>query len=179
MLAEGDPRPMPPPHDNPTGEVTITQAPDVVPDEITQQIQTTPESRRAKGSRASRPAHEEVARQVVHAPVSATTDEMDAWPTQSLTGDDFEAGNDEQTRVGELAYQASAQMAPIDPPEPDSRFAADPALRHSQAVRVVVWRGPDGVRVAPYGTTVNAIGVDAMLVALDPNADLATWLSRK
>ena len=175
MLAEGDPRPMPPPS-HATGEVTITQG---VPDEITQQIQTTPEPRRAKGSRASKPAQEEIAREVVHAPVAATTDEMDSWPTQSLVGDDFDAGNDEQTRVGELAYQANAQMAAVDPPSFQESARANPELRHSQAVRVVVWRGPDGVRVAPYGTTVNAIGVDALLVALDPNADLATWLSRK
>jgi hypothetical protein len=49
----------------------------------------------------------------------------------------------------------------------------------SQAVRVVVWRGADGVHVAPAGTQVTAIGVEAVLVALDPVADLAAWLSNK
>jgi hypothetical protein len=46
-------------------------------------------------------------------------------------------------------------------------------------MRVVVWRGPDGVHVAPHGTSVAAITVDAMLVALDPSADLASWLAKK
>ena len=53
-----------------------------------------------------------------------------------------------------------------------------PELSSTQAIRVVVWRAADGVHVAPYGTTVNAIGVDAMLVALDPAADLAAWLTK-
>jgi hypothetical protein len=46
-------------------------------------------------------------------------------------------------------------------------------------VRVVVWRAADGVHVAPHGTTVSAISVDAMLVALDPTADLFAWLKGK
>jgi hypothetical protein len=46
-------------------------------------------------------------------------------------------------------------------------------------MRVIVWRGPDGVHVAPQGTTVSAITVDALLVALDPSADLASWLVKK
>ncbi|HVH45296.1 MAG TPA: hypothetical protein VM925_23245 [Labilithrix sp.] len=46
----------------------------------------------------------------------------------------------------------------------------------SQAVRVVVWRDANGVHVAPAGTTVSAITVDAVLVALEPNADLTAWL---
>lgn len=147
------------------GDVTITQA----PEEITQQIQTEPKRRRA-----SKPAAEET-HDVVHAPVSATTDEMDAWPTQSLVGDNFDS--DEKTRIGEPAYQQIAErLAEAEAPRPAREQTT---LLASQAVRVVVWRGPDGVRVAPYGTTVNAIGVDAILVALDPNADLATWLSRK
>jgi len=159
------------------GDPTIIQ-PSIVqpapPDEVTQEIRIPEGSKRR--ARASKPSPEEVTGEVVHAPVAATTDEMDSWPTQSITGVSFNE-NDELTRIGEPAYQATAQASAADStPEP---ARADPALRHSQAVRVVVWRGPDGVRVAPYGTTVNAIGVDALLVALDPNADLATWLSRK
>jgi hypothetical protein len=46
-------------------------------------------------------------------------------------------------------------------------------------VRVVVWRGEGGVHIAPHGTTVTAISVDALLVALDPSADLSSWLSNK
>ena len=44
------------------------------------------------------------------------------------------------------------------------------------ANRITLWRDQDGVRVAPAGTTVAAISVDAMLVALDPTADLSAWL---
>jgi hypothetical protein len=61
------------------------------------------------------------------------------------------------------------------PPPPQSNVQ----LHASQAIRVVVWRGADGVHVAPYGTTVTAISVEAILVALDPAADLTAWLSGK
>jgi hypothetical protein len=47
----------------------------------------------------------------------------------------------------------------------------------SQAVRVVVWRDGSGVHVAPAGTVVSAITVDAVLVALEPSTDLTAWLS--
>lgn len=53
----------------------------------------------------------------------------------------------------------------------------DPEITTSQAVRVVVWRDANGVHVAPAGTVVSAITVDAVLVALEPNADLTAWLS--
>jgi len=103
------------------------------------------------------------------------TDEMDAWPTQSREGDDLSDPADEKTRIGVPAYEASAKLitegtlAPIE----------SPALRPSQALRVVVWRAADGVHVAPAGTRVGAITVEALLVALDPAADLASWLSSK
>ena len=61
--------------------------------------------------------------------------------------------------------------------EPDDRD--DRSLRASQALRVVVWRGADGLHVAPRGTRVAAISVDAILVALDPLTDLAGWLADK
>ena len=80
---------------------------------------------------------------------------------------------EDRTRIGTPAYRE---------PEPEPSLRAPVAvrgLRASQAVRVVVWRGPDGVHVAPHGTTVNAISVDAMLVALDPSADLSAWLANK
>jgi hypothetical protein len=101
---------------------------------------------------------------------------MDAWPTQSLVGDDLADPADEKTRIGVPAYEASARLAT----EPSGmRRPEDPALRPSQALRVVVWRAADGVHVAPHGTRVSAISVDAVLVALDPAADLAAWLSGK
>jgi hypothetical protein len=55
----------------------------------------------------------------------------------------------------------------------------DPAIQTSQAVRVVVWRDANGVHVAPAGTVISAITVDAVLVALEPNADLTAWLSAR
>ena len=55
----------------------------------------------------------------------------------------------------------------------------DPAIQTTQAVRVVVWRDASGVHVAPAGTVVSAITVDAVLVALEPSADLTAWLTQK
>jgi hypothetical protein len=106
--------------------------------------------------------------------------------------DEEDEGPEEKTRIGVPAYEASAKKVTDDAKEPEverpetSMFrprvagqADAPSLLTAQAVRVVVWRGPDGVRVAPYGTKVSAIAVDAILVALDPTADLADWLTEK
>jgi hypothetical protein len=129
------------------------------------------------------PDRETVPGDVVRAALAVQTEEMDAWPTQSLVGDDLADPPDEKTRIGVPAYEASAKLAseasvaPLTPVPP--RGSADPALRPSQAIRVVVWRAADGVHVAPHGTRVAAISVDAVLVALDPTADLAAWLSGK
>lgn len=169
-------------------------------DEVTQV--TTPAAvpvvARRRG-RSSRPPQEEVVRQaqMPTAPVAfppparlepPTPAEMDAWPTQSSSGElplppsPDSTGNmpdpDEKTRIGVPAYDpnAPAPAAPASTPV----VVEDPSIRHSQAVRVVVWRGPDGrVHVAPHGTRVNAITVDAVLVALDPSADLTAWLTGK
>jgi hypothetical protein len=62
---------------------------------------------------------------------------------------------------------------------PASVAPHDPGILTSQAVRVVVWRDAAGVHVAPAGTVVSAITVDAVLVALEPNADLTAWLSQR
>lgn len=107
--------------------------------------------------------------------IAQRTDEMDAWPTQSREGDDLGDPSDEKTRIGVPAYEASAKLitegtlAPLE----------SAALRPSQALRVVVWRAADGVHVAPAGTRIGAITVEAVLVALDPAADLASWLSNR
>ena len=128
------------------------------------------------------PERETLPGDVVRAGLGAQTEEMDAWPTQSLVGDDLADPPDEKTRIGVPAYEASAKLAS----EASTVALAsaplasqDPALRPSQAIRVVVWRAADGVHVAPHGTRVAAISVDAVLVALDPSADLAAWLSGK
>jgi hypothetical protein len=95
---------------------------------------------------------------------------------RALLEDDLAEGPEEKTRIGVPAYQAGA-MAAADAPVPAR--VADPSLRPCQAMRVIVWRATDGVHVAPQGTHVSAIAVDAILVALDPAADLAAWLSKK
>lgn len=55
----------------------------------------------------------------------------------------------------------------------------DPGIVTTQAIRVVVWRDGNGVHLAPEGTVVSAIKVSAVLVALEPNADLTAWLSER
>ena len=68
-------------------------------------------------------------------------------------------------------------------PAPESRAPAvgvhDPEIQTSQAVRVVVWRDGTGVRIAPAGTVVSSITIDAVLVVLEPSADLTAWLSQR
>ena len=152
-------------------EVTIRAA----ENEVTQMVQVPEPRRRGR----SKPAPEEIAPPappppIVHEPVSTTTDEMDSWPTQSLSGDDDFDDDKERTRIGAPAYQETVLRASERPPA----APVQPELSSTQAIRVVVWRAADGVHVAPYGTTVNAIGVDAMLVALDPAADLTAWLTK-
>ncbi len=116
-------------------------------------------------------------------PASARTDDIDAWPTQTKLPhdegdpDDTHDAPDEKTRIGVPAYEASAKMATEAQSTPS--LDEEPPLRAAQAIRVVVWRTAEGVRVAPHGTQVNAITVDAVLVALDPGADLVAWLSGK
>jgi hypothetical protein len=141
--------------------------PPVVPDnEVTQEVRVPPAweaPRRAPAEIVATPA------------APPATDEIDAWPTQSLAATDLDNEQDELTRIGEPAYVAGTEtLAAVAPAKP-----AKDDLHPSQAVRVVVWRSADGVHVAPHGTTVNAIVVEAMLVALDPAADLAAWLAKR
>jgi hypothetical protein len=169
--------------------------PDVVisrpPDEATQQmeVQQPPAPGVARRrARASKPAPEEAAVPDTAPPtpldagIAATegvspvppdtpsTDDMDAWPTQAMgtAALDSASPGDEKTRIGVPAYQPAAADTDEVP------------LYASQAVRVIVWRTADGgVRIAPSGTSVSAISVEAILVALDPSADLAAWLTGK
>ena len=130
-------------------------------------------------SRASKPAADETSDGEVETltPARAAAavarslgGDPDQWPTQALAGDELD--DVEHTRIGTPAYQASAQKASARPPNPI-------AMHTSQAVRVLVWRTAEGVHVAPAGTAVSAIAVEAVLVALDPTADLAAWLTSK
>ena len=69
------------------------------------------------------------------------------------------------------AVASSINTRPLEP--------HDSGIITSQAVRVVVWRDGNGVHVAPAGTVVSAITVDAVLVVLEPHIDLTAWLSPK
>jgi hypothetical protein len=96
---------------------------------------------------------------------------MDAWPTQQMEG----------SALADLASEMGRPAPPSVPraSSPPGRPTATSAGATTQAVRVVVWRSPDGVRVAPLGTAVPAPAVEAILVALDPSADLTAWLARR
>lgn len=128
--------------------------------------------------------------------------EVDAWPTEAMSGaelpGDLTSFDRERTRIGAPAYQPpppehtavgdvnelrramdAAPNAAADGAGIDRVVEAASGLRVSQAVRVVVWSDGAGVHVAPAGTTVTAITVEALLVAVDPSADLSAWLSKK
>jgi hypothetical protein len=96
--------------------------------------------------------------------------EADLWPTESMGQTELDALGDvygqERTRIGSLPYRPEAVDAP-------------PAIsfRASQAVHVIVWRAPDGtLRIAPKGTSVSAVTIEALLVAPGPDVDLVAWL---
>ena len=123
-----------------------------------------------------------------------TTDEWDAMATQNLTGDELPPPSvgARKTSVGpapqdfKATATAFAKPSAVKPgvstaPAAPSRAAEphDPGVVTTQAVRVVLWRDGNGVHVAPAGTVVSAITVDAVLVALDSNADLTAWLTQK
>ncbi len=143
--------------------------PVAIDNEVTQEVRVPP------GWEARRVAPAEVVVTPAAPPVAPATDEIDAWPTRSLASADLDREPDELTRIGEPAYVAGTASFAAEPPA----NAAAHDLQASQAVRVVVWRSADGVHVAPHGTKVNAIAVEAMLVALDPSADLAAWLAER
>jgi hypothetical protein len=101
--------------------------------------------------------------EVIHTP------DPDAWPTESMGQTELDALSDvygqERTRIGALPYRPEA--------EDDA-----PSFRASQAVHVIVWREADGtLRVAPRGTAVSAVTIEALLVAPSPDVDLLAWLS--
>lgn len=127
-----------------------------------------------KRSRNSKPSADETAQGPQTSRQPSVAEEIDAWPTQTLAGDDFD-DEAQHTRIGTPAYRETAKKASARPPA----MGIPGPLVMSQAVRVIVWREADGVHVAPAGTQVTAISVEAVLVAMDPGADLAAWLSNK
>jgi len=113
-------------------------------------------------------------------PRGSVTDEWDAQPTQSLSRAELDSITNEHSLPQRMIGKGKDLLPPLetsrgqlpDPmdSEPGSHIAA------TQAVRVLLWRDADGVHVAPSGTVVSAIAVDAILVALSPSVDLSAWL---
>lgn len=117
-------------------------------------------------ARRSPTAEDQTDAEVERPPVG--TAEADAWPTEAMDQTALDALADvygqERTRIGALPYTPSAE-------------AEEPSFRASQAVQVVVWRAPDGtLRIAPKGTVVSAVTIEALLVAPGPDVDLLAWL---
>jgi hypothetical protein len=115
--------------------------------------------------------------------------EWDASPTQNLTGEELAERMNDGDRVSDgdrqtaFAVQsvipASTSSVAPPPPRPPQSTVHDPEIQTSQAVRVVVWRDGNGVHIAPAGTVVSSITIDAVLVVLEPTADLTAWLSQR
>jgi len=113
-----------------------------------------------------------------------SAEEWDASPTQNLTGDDLGDRMDEGDRKTAFAMPAAPSAAATSSAAPPPARVAqntvhDPEIQTSQAVRVVVWRDGNGVHIAPAGTVVSSITIDAVLVVLEPTADLTAWLSQR
>lgn len=105
--------------------------------------------------------------------------EWDASPTENLTGDEMDhMSNDGERQTAFALPAATVAIAPAPVRAPQSTVH-DPGIQTTQAVRVVVWRDANGVHVAPAGTVVSAITIDAVLVVLDEGADLTAWLSQR
>ena len=75
-----------------------------------------------------------------------------------------------------MSRPPSAKSGSVRPP---SVTVHDPEIQTSQAVRVIVWRDANGVHLAPAGTVVSSITIDAVLVVLEPGVDLTAWLSQR
>lgn len=101
-----------------------------------------------------------------------SAEEWDASPTANLAGEDV------PDPPREIERKTHVGQAP-PPPRPPSSTLHDPQIQTSQAIRVVVWRDASGVHIAPAGTVVSALTIDAVLVALEPTADLTAWLSHR
>jgi len=91
--------------------------------------------------------------------------------------DDWDEDTDTNTKS--LSTTAAVPISPDSSSSVDLSQLEAPRLKTSQAVRVVLWRDGSGVHIAPHGTVVSAITIDAMVVAIHPDADLASWLSKK
>jgi hypothetical protein len=97
------------------------------------------------------------------------TDEIDAWPTDVLAGDQVPAS---------LGLEAMAEGAR------EKAAAAPREVRACQAVRVLVWRAADGsVRVTAEGDAATpsdlADAIEATVTALEPGADLVALFKER
>ncbi len=116
----------------------------------------------------------EVTRLDAKAPQHTPVPDAESWPTESMGGGELDSlsGSEqvygtERTRIGQPAYR------PSDPPPGQAV-----EFRASQAVHVILWRDGDGrLRVAPRGTTVSAVTIEALLVAPSSDVDLLAWLA--
>ena len=117
---------------------------------------------------------------ILRAERAKSAEEWDASPTENLTGDEMEHMNvgDRKTTAFALPKARPPSVSP-PPMRAPSATVHDPEIQTSQAVRVVVWRDGSGVHVAPAGTVVSSITIDAVLVVLEPSADLTAWLSQR
>ena len=108
-----------------------------------------------------------------------SAEEWDASPTQNLSGDEMDHMTEEGDRKTAFALNVAPALAAVAPVRAPQATVHDPEIQTTQAVRVVVWRDATGVHVAPAGTVVSSITIDAVLVVLEAGADLTAWLSQR
>ena len=109
-----------------------------------------------------------------------SAEHWDASPTENLTGDEMDQMNEGDRKTTAFALPKARPPSVVPPPmRAPSSTVHDPEIQTSQAVRVVVWRDGHGVHIAPAGTVVSSITIDAVLVVLEPSADLTAWLSQR
>jgi hypothetical protein len=102
-----------------------------------------------------------------------------AWDGSTTKRGSEDAELPEGDRLTAFAMAAAPIVTAAPPVRPPQSTIHDPEIQTSQAVRVVVWRDASGVHVAPAGTVVSAITIDAVLVVLEEGADLTAWLSQR
>ena len=109
-----------------------------------------------------------------------SAEEWDASPTENLTGEEMDHMHAGDRKTTAFALP-KARPPSISPPPARAPLSTvhDPEIQTSQAVRVIVWRDGGGVHIAPAGTVVSSITIDAVLVVLEPSADLTAWLSQR
>ena len=139
----------------------------------------------ARSKRRSRPDPEPTIvghrDELLRAEREKSAEEWDASPTENLTGEEMDHMNAGDRKTTAFALP-KARPPSVSPPPARAREVTtvhDPGIQTSQAVRVVVWRDGGGVHIAPAGTVVSSITIDAVLVVLEPSADLTAWLSQR